>query len=136
MWYQLPANIKFSMKTITVELSDKTLEVKQLPLRRYSELLKAVQGLPAKFGGIEKMSNDQIFEQLPTLLATSLPDLIGLLTIATELKAEEIEEMGLSDAIKVVVAVIEVNDYRGVFEQIKKVTARPMANQTLPTPAK
>ena len=124
------------MKTVTIQLTEKTLEVKQLPLRKYAELLKAVQGLPKKFGGIDKMSNDQLFEQIPTLLATSLPDLIGVLTIATELKAEEIEEMGLNDAIKVVMAVIEVNDYKEVFEQIKKAMAQPkMASQTLPTPA-
>ena len=112
-------------KPITVKLENKTVEVKKLPLGKYAELLTAVKELPKRLGGLDKMTNDQIFEQLPILVATSLPDLIGILSIATELKPEEINEMGLDEAVEVLVAVIEVNNYREVYENIKKVIARP-----------
>lgn len=113
------------MKTKIINLGEEKLEIKQLPLRRYAELLKAIESLPKSLGGMDKLNNDQIFEQLPLLIANSLPDLIGILTIATDLKRENIEEMSLGEAVKIVIAVIEVNDYREVFEQIKKVMARP-----------
>lgn len=112
-------------KSITVKLDDRELEVKKLPLGKYGELLAAVQELPKTLGGLEGISNDQIFEKLPLLISKSLPDVIGILTIATDLKKEEIEMMGLDEAIKVVVAIIEVNNYRDVFENVKKVLARP-----------
>lgn len=112
-------------KSITLNLDGKTLVVKQLPLRRYAELLEAVQNLPKSIGGIDKLNNDEIFNQLPLLVSKALPDVLKMLTIATDLKQEEIDELGLADAIKIVVAIVEVNDYRGVYEQIKKAMARP-----------
>lgn len=112
-------------KSITLNLDGKTLVVKQLPLRRYAELLEAIQNLPKSLGGFEKLTNDDLFNQLPLLVSKSLPDVLKMLTIATDLKQEEIDELGLSDAIKIVVAVVEVNDYRSVYEQIKKAMAQP-----------
>lgn len=129
MWYQLPANFKYMTNSIKVKLDIRELEVKKLPLGKYAELLKAVHELPKNLGGLDKMTNDQLFEKLPFLIATSLPDLMGILAIATDLKAEEINEMGLDEAVKVIVAVIEVNNYRNVFENIKKVVARPTTPQ-------
>lgn len=124
------------MKTINIELSNgRTLEVKQLPLRRYAELLKALQNLPKQLGDITSLSNDELFNQLPVLLANSFPDLLNILPIATDLTKDEIEsdEFGLKDATSVILAVMEVNDYRTVFEQIKKAMAQPttkIPNQT------
>jgi hypothetical protein len=119
------------MKAVTIQLEDRELEIKRLPLKKYAELLAAVQELPKRLGNLDSLDNDQIFEQMPSLIATSLPDVIAILTIATDLQREEIEEMGLNDAIKVVAAVIEVNDYKEVFEQIKKM----LAQTPKPTPA-
>ncbi len=118
-------------KSITVKLEDKTVEVKKLPLGKYAELLAAVKELPKKLGGLDKMTNDQLFEQLPFLIASSLPDLVGILSIATELSTDEINEMGLDEAVDILVAVIEVNNYRAVYENIKKVMASPKTTELL-----
>lgn len=124
------------MNIIKVELSNgKILEVKQLPLRRYAELLKALQNLPKQLGNITSLGNDELFDQLPLLIANSFPDLLNILPIATDLTKEEIDsdDFGLKDATSVVLAVMEVNDYKAIFEQIKKAMARPttkIPNQT------
>jgi len=108
------------MKQIEVKIENRTLVVKKLPLGRYAELLKALQNLPKHINGLDGLSNDQIIPKIPTILAESLPDVIALFTIATDLKKEEVEEMGLDEATDVFLAIIEVNNYQAVFEKIKK----------------
>lgn len=125
-----PPNLS-KMKTIPVKLENKELIVKQLPLKKYADLLKAMQNLPKTLGGLEGVTNEQIFEKLPTLIASSFPDVMAILTIATDLKSEEVEELSLNEAVKIFVAVIEVNEYKEVFEQIKKVLAQPKTVQAI-----
>lgn len=111
------------MKSIKLTINDKEVIVKQLPLRRYSELLAAIHDLPKNLGGLAGLKNDEIFEQLPAMISQSIPDLIGILSIATDLPQGEIEELGLNDATSLLAAVIEVNDYTSVFNQVKKIMA-------------
>lgn len=117
------------MKQIEVKIENRTLVVKKLPLGRYAELLKALQNLPKHINGLDGLSNDQIIPKIPTILAESLPDVIALFTIATDLKKEEVEEMGLDEATDVFLAIIEVNNYQAVFEKIKKTFGSLTANK-------
>lgn len=114
-----------SMKTQTVKLEDRTIEVAKLPLGKYAELLKAIRELPKHVKGLDTQSSDTIIEMLPTLIGQSLPDFIEIMTIATPLKREEVEQMGLDEATRVVLAIVEVNNFREAFANIKKVIARP-----------
>lgn len=113
------------MKTLKIQTDSGVVEVSKLPLGRYAELLKAIKELPKHIAGFQGKTNDQIFDNLPLIIADALPDVIGILEIATPLKKEEIEKMGLDEVTRVVVGIIEVNNYKDVYEQIKKVTARP-----------
>lgn len=112
-------------KSIQVKLDDKTVEVSKLPIGRYAELLKALKELPIDINGIEKLSNDQIFKQLPTMIGDALPQFLNILPIATPLKIEEIEPLGLDEVVRLVMAVVEVNNYSEVFSTVKKALARP-----------
>lgn len=113
------------MKTIKVEIDSGVVEISKLPLGKYAELLKAIKELPKHVAGLQGKTNDEIFDNLPVIIAEALPDVIGILEIATPLKKEQIEVMGLDEVTRVVVAVIEVNNYKEVYAQIKKVTAQP-----------
>jgi hypothetical protein len=113
------------MKSQTVKLDNQTIEVAKLPIGKYAELLKALKELPKHVKGLENKPNDEIFAMLPNLIGEALPDFIEILTIATPLKKEEVEEMGLDEVTRVVVAIVEVNNFKEVFDNIKKVTARP-----------
>lgn len=115
------------MKTQIVTLDIGTVEVAKLPIGKYAELLKAIKELTKHIKGLENKTNDEIFAQLPALISEALPDFIAILTIATPLKAEQIEAMGLDEVTRVVLAIVEVNNYREVFDNIKKATARPEA---------
>lgn len=117
------------MKTQTVKLDNKTIEIAKLPLGKYAELLKAIKELPKHVKGLENKPNDEIFALLPNLIGEALPDVIEILTIATPLKKDEVEQMGLDEVTRVVIAIVEVNNFKEVFENIKKVTARPQPAQ-------
>lgn len=114
-------------KTISVKLDDKTIEISKLPLGKYADLLSKIKELPKHLQSVQGLTNDKILEQLPFLISVALPDVIAILTVATNLKAQEIEEMGLDEVTEVVLAVIEVNNFKGVYANVKKAMAHPKA---------
>lgn len=113
------------MKTIKIKLDTGDIEIAKLPIGKYAELLKAIKELPKHIKGIENASTDTIIEMLPTLIGESLPDFIEILTIATPLTKEQVSAMGLDEVTRVVLGIIEVNNFREVYENIKKAVARP-----------
>lgn len=113
------------MKTIKIKLDGLEVEVKKLPLGKYAELLGALDELPKHLSGFDTKSTDALMAELPKLIAVALPDVIKIISIATDLTPEQVAELGLDDVVKIITALIEVNNYREVFENIKKLTARP-----------
>ena len=120
-------------KIISVQLDDKKIEVRKLPILRYAEMLKAVKELPKHLSGMDMQNTgvDKIFEQLPYLIAVALPDIINIISIATDLEKDEIEQLGLDEVTSLAVAIAEVNNYQGVFDKVKKALAHPSL-KTLP----
>lgn len=115
------------MKSIEVKLENRTLVVQKLPLKKYADLLNALQKLPTHLSGLDKVSNEKLIEMLPSIIADSFEDIVAVFTVATDLKKEEVEEMGLDEATDVFVAVMEVNDYRNIYEKVKKAFGQPTA---------
>ena len=110
-------------KTIDVKLDNKTVKISKLPLGKYAELLGALEDIPKTLGKFDGLSNDDFMAQLPKLITVALPDVIGIIAIATPLSKDEIEELGLDEVVDLVVAIAEVNNYKKVFSNIKKLTA-------------
>lgn len=123
------------MKQVEVKLDNRTLVVRKLPLGKYAQLLKSLQNLPKHINGLDGLSNDEIIPKIPTILAESLPDVVAVFTIATDLKKEEVEELGLDEATDVFLAILEVNNYQAVFEKVKKafgsLTAKKQTTNTI-----
>jgi hypothetical protein len=113
-------------KTIEVKLDSRIIIVKKLPLGKYAELLKSIQELPKHIPQLSGKTTDEILKELPFLISVALPDIISIFVIATDLKKEEAEDLGLDEAVKLALAIIEVNNYKEVFENLKKALARPV----------
>lgn len=111
-------------KSIQVNIDGRKVEVSKLPLGKYAELLKAVKELPKHADRFKNLESNQVLMIMPEIIGESLPDFINILSIATPLTAEEIEQLGLDDAVKLTMAVIEVNNYQEVYNSLKKATAR------------
>lgn len=114
------------MKSKTVKLEAKEVEVTRLPLRRYAELLGALEELPKHISGLDQMSNEDLFKTIPALISKSYPDFIKIFTIATDLPKDELDELSLFEATNLAIAIYEVNDYKEIYELIKKAMARPI----------
>jgi len=111
-------------KQITVKLDDREIVVEKLPLGKYSELLGAIKELPKHLQQFQTADNNQLISVLPQLLSESLPDVIRIVAIATPLEEKEVEELGLDELSDIVIAVIEVNNYQKVYDNIKKATGQ------------
>lgn len=111
--------------TIVVDLSGRKIEVKKLPLSKYAELVKAVKELPKHIDKFKNLDSNEALKVLPELIGESLPDFVEILAIATPLSVEEINELGLDDAIELTLAVVEVNNYQKIYDRLKKLQAHP-----------
>lgn len=107
------------MKTKEIKLDEKTVKITKLPIVQYAELIRAVKELPAHFKDLQGKENSQLIEKLPEIIVNGLPDFIKVLTIATPLTESEIEQLGLDEITKLVMAVIEVNNYQEVYKTLK-----------------
>ena len=114
-------------KPITIELEtlNTTTVVKKLPIGRYAELFKQMRELPKRLKGFDNTNNDALFEQLPDIIADVTPEFIDMLVVATDLEKEQVEQLGLDEIVSLVLAVLEVNKYKEVYDKIKKALARP-----------
>lgn len=115
------------MKTKIIHLDDRDVEISKLPLGRFAELLRAIKELPKHISGLDNQSAEGIIQQLPFIVSESLPDVIAILAIATPLKENEIEELGLNEVVNLVAGVLEVNKFVEAYETIKKALAQPKA---------
>lgn len=113
------------MKQITVNIDGQKVIVSELPIGKYAELIKALKQLPKHLAGFDQLNNDQIIEKLPEIITDSLPEFLDILAIATPLTKEQLQELGLAKIVKLVMAVMEVNEYKEIYDSIKKVLAPP-----------
>jgi CRP-like cAMP-binding protein len=112
-------------KEIEVLNSTKTISITPLALGKYPELLKRIKKLPEHLSKLGDLSEESILASLPELIAESYEDVSSVLEVATSLKKEEIAELNLNEAVDVVVALIEVNQYQAIYAKIKKALSRP-----------
>jgi hypothetical protein len=124
-------NLFMNQKSITVEVNGKDIVVEKLPLRKIAEVFKVLQDLPKIFNerfadqDLSKIPNDQIVAMLPSIIGDALPEVAKLIAVATPLEENEVlDELGLNEAIELLVAIFQVNDFSKVVDNVKKLTAR------------
>lgn len=108
------------MNTIKVKTDKRVIEVSKLPIGKYAQLLNSIEELPKHISGLDSLSEETIISKAPQLIAACLPDVIKIITIATDATEEEVQEWGLEEATNVLLAILEVNKYKNVYENIKK----------------
>lgn len=105
--------------TTEVILGKDTYQIKKMPLRKYAAFLDVLDQLPAEvkseFAGADSVSNDQFFASLPRILSKAFPQVVKMLSIATDVPEEKLmDEYGLAEAAILVKAVFQVNDFLSV----------------------
>ena len=120
-----PANTMKKSKSIKLE--DKSeIVISALPLGKYAELLNCLEEIPKQLAGLtpDQTKDTSVFiTALPKLIANSLPEFVKIFTIATPLTKEKAENLSLDEAVLVLEAVVDVNNYSALLEKAKKVMA-------------
>lgn len=117
------------MNSKTIKLSIGDLEVKQLPLKKYADLLKQLQELPKYVSELEGLENEQVLQKLPLIIAYALPEVINILATATDLERETIENLSLDEVVDIFIAIFEVNKYGQVYDKVKKAMSQSKSNK-------
>lgn len=112
-------------KTITVSIDESKYQIGKMPIGDYPDIIRAIRKLPQHINTFESLKVDDLIKVLPDLASEALPDLLGVLHVATRIELEELSKMGLADIIKLVTAIYEVNNYADVYEVLKKALAHP-----------
>jgi hypothetical protein len=108
------------MQTQTeVKLDNDSYFIKKMPLRKYAAFLEVLDELPQEvkkvFSSADTSSNDQFFNSIFSVLSKSFPQVVKLLSVATDVPEEKLmDEYGLLEAAILLKAVFEVNDFLAV----------------------
>lgn len=109
---------------VIVSINGVEYAVKKMPLGKFAEVLQALEELPKQLENVDSLSTDDVVAQLPQMVATALPELTKILSIASNVPATKIEEAGLDELTELVIAILDVNNIEKIVENIKKITAR------------
>ena len=95
--------------------------VYKLKMSEYAQVFDKLQKLPELIGGLDLESANAMLAALPKLVATALPEVMEVLAVATRKTVEEIDEtMEPKTAVKCLRAMLELNDFLGVWGEINK----------------
>lgn len=111
-----------------------TVTVRKLALGDYAELLRAVKKLPKEITrfiddtdtkDLKGLDFKEFVPNLLPMLADGVDELCAVLAVPTDKDAAYFEkQVDLPDALDVLVAALELNDYKRVMAAVKKLTAR------------
>lgn len=118
-----------------ITLGKETYQIKKMPLRKYALFLEVIDNLPEEvkkdIANADLQDNDKFFASLPRLLAKAFPQMVKVLSVASDVPEDKLmDEYGLAEAAIILRAVVEVNDFLAVknalvaaFQGIKQATA-------------
>lgn len=105
--------------------------VRKLALYEYAEFIRALKKLPKEAAELLSSGKDisqmaVIFEELPIILSESWDDFISILAVGTDkdVKFFASPDIDLADAIDIVDAMLQINDYERIVNTVKKIMAR------------
>lgn len=114
------------MKTIILD-SQKEITIKKLGIGHYKDLFASLKDLPGLVADLDTISTDAVIAKLPQIVATSVDELVDVVLHfvheSTPFTKEQALEIGLDEFIKIVEAILEVNNAQYIGEALKKALA-------------
>lgn len=111
---------------VTIDGAIKEIEIKEIPIIKYPEILKSLKELPKHLKDFDKKETEDIIEEIPYLIGVAAPDIINILAIILEgqLTRKQVEELGATPFLKMVMALFEVNNFQETYKILKKALAQ------------
>lgn len=111
--------------------------VRKLALYDYSEFIRALRKLPGELAELFQSGKDigsmaVLFEELPEMVADSWDDFVAIIAVGTDKDPEFFKspEIDAADALEIIDALMELNDYQRIVKTVKKIMARRQAQAT------
>jgi hypothetical protein len=117
------------MKEKQVKLNGKDYTIKEMPIRRLVESLAFLKKIPEQLEGMGDVKGISDTALLFQLIGGSANEVFAILSKATEIEQEEIENFGLADTAKLFKTVLEVNDFNEIKKEIGDITKMFQAPQ-------
>lgn len=124
-------------KEITVPTSMGDVVVHKLAFGDLAHALRAFQALPKEIVSFIQgtppeglQDKTKLMAALLPILADSFEDIAGIIAVATDKDRSAIAKLDLPDALDVVDAALELNDFTRVVATIKKIMARKQSSET------
>jgi len=117
--------MKIIGQTKKIEINGKKITIKKLSLRKIAQLFEQIKSLPKEITSLDTMTNDQIMERLPMILAGLMPAIAGIIVNAVDDKevTEDflLDECGLDDNLELIKGLFEVNNIDKIFLYLKSI---------------
>lgn len=110
-------------KKIKLETLEEEVAVRKMPIGKYAEVFGILEELPNQLNQLESVSKENLLRVFPKIVAKSLPEVLHVLSIATDLPLEKINKLGLDEIVELFATVLEVNKFDKIVERIKKALA-------------
>lgn len=129
-----------SINTLTVSTELGDVVVHKMALSDYAGLLRALDKLPQRIGdlvgsnaNLKGIDNAELLKLIPGILADSWGDIAALIAVPTDKDAEFLLRLDGADAIDIIDAIFELNDFVRIANAVKKMLAR-RAKMATPKP--
>lgn len=111
-----------------IEINNKKIEVRKLPIGRYAELIKKIQNIAGLAlvidAAADKEKRQLIMENFFSIAIESIDDIAMIIEMSTDVTQKEVvEEWGLADVYKTFEAILQVNDVDFLKKKVGKVLA-------------
>lgn len=118
---------KIIEKTKILNINGYEITISKLSIRKIAELLEELGKIPEAITGLDKMGDDELMQNLPMIIASSMPLFVDVIVKAVndEKITREVllDEFGIDDALLLIETLLEVNNVAVILERIKKVRA-------------
>lgn len=126
-------------KTRTVQTGAGPVEVRKLALYDYAEFIRALRKLPGELAELFQSGKNVadmgvLFEELPEMIADSWDDFVAIIAVGTDKDAEFFKspDIDAADALEIIDALMELNDYQRIVNTVKKIMARRQSQPKSP----
>lgn len=115
----------------TVQIGDEAIEIKKLPLGKYSEMLLALQNLPDSImkdlERLDTKDEDKTLQIMFGIFGKAWGQVLDILAIGSGIERERLENdpaIGLDGGIELFLAIYEVNNLDKVVKKVKNMISR------------
>lgn len=98
----------------------KEITVKKQPVGKFIQALKVLKRIPQHLSGFSTIDQNAIIAALPEMIASSYDEVKEIITIATDLTAEEVDQLFAEELIEVAADIIQANEFDKLGETVKK----------------